>query len=105
EGLSRDLATSIIRSFEKSGLRVHPFAPVRDNVVREGREWVPAIIRYNVVPARLLLEIGNLGNRKDRELLRTRKHRRALADAIYKGIAEFYAEDGGEPRTVVTAAR
>ena len=54
EGLSRDLAWSIIRSFERSGLQIHPFNPVRDNVVREGREWLPAIIRYNQVPARLL---------------------------------------------------
>ena len=104
EGLSRDLATSIIRSFEASGLKVHPFNPVRDNVVREGREWVPAIIRYNVVPTRLLLEVGNLGNRKDRELIQTRKHRTQLAEAIYRGIAEFYSQEAGG-RGVVTAAR
>jgi N-acetylmuramoyl-L-alanine amidase len=103
EGLSRDLAASIIASFEKNKLRVHPFNPVRDNVVREGRAWVPAIIRYNVVPTRLLLEVGNLGNRRDRELIKTRKHRRALAEAIYEGIAEFYAQDAGEERAVVAA--
>ena len=102
EGLSRDLAASIIESFTKNGLKVHPFNPVRDNVVREGREWVPAIIRYNQVPARLLLEVCNLGNRRDRELLKTRRFRTQLADGIYKGIADFYAEsDGG----LVTAAR
>src|SRR5205085_2121019 len=55
EGLSRDLAESIIDSFEEADLKVHPFDPVRDNVVREGREWVPAVIRYNLVPTRLLL--------------------------------------------------
>ena len=33
-----------------SDLKVHPFNPVRDNVVRDGREWVPAVIRYNLDP-------------------------------------------------------
>jgi N-acetylmuramoyl-L-alanine amidase len=104
EGLSRDLANSIIQSFTKQGLKVHPFNPVRDNVVREGREWVPAIIRYNQVPTRLLLEVCNLGNRRDRELLKTRRFRTQLADGIYRGIAEFYAESGGG-QGLVTAAR
>src|SRR5262249_8253068 len=34
EGLSRDLADSILEAFEEKGLKVHPFNPVRDNVVR-----------------------------------------------------------------------
>lgn len=104
EGLSRDLAESIIQSFRNNGLKVHPFNPVRDNVVREGREWVPAIIRYNVVPARLLLEICNLGNRRDRELIKTKKYRTDVAQAIYRGIADFYVQDG-EGRGVVAEAR
>ena len=72
EGLSRELAESIVDSFETHHLNVHPFNPVRDSVVRDGREWVPAIIRYNLVPTRLLLEVCNLGNRYDRELIKTR---------------------------------
>jgi len=104
EGLSRGLAESIIESFRSNGLKVHPFNPVRDNVVREGREWVPAIIRYNMVPTRLLLEICNLGNRRDRDLIKTRKYRSEVAEAIYRGIADFYAQDG-EGWGVVTAAR
>src|SRR5262249_43717326 len=71
EGLSRDLAESIIDAFDERGLKVHPFNPVRDNVVRNGREWVPAVIRYNLIPTRVLLEICNLGNAKDRTLVTT----------------------------------
>ena len=48
EGLSRDLAESIVDAIESKGLQVHAFNPVRDNVVRNGREWVPAVIRYNL---------------------------------------------------------
>ena len=92
EGLSRELAESIINSFERSKLKVHPFNPVRDNVVREGREWVPAIIRHNVVPTRTLIEVCNLGNRRDRELIKTKRYRQQLAQAIYDGIVGFYEE-------------
>ncbi|HSP32973.1 MAG TPA: N-acetylmuramoyl-L-alanine amidase, partial [Thermoanaerobaculia bacterium] len=95
EGLSRDLAENVIGAFEDEKLQVHAFNPVRDNVMRDGREWVPAIIRYNVVPTRLLLEICNLGNRRDRELIKTRAFRQKVAEAVYRGLVEFYS-DGDE---------
>ena len=90
EGLSRDLAESIIDAFDEDGLKVHPFNPVRDNVVRNGREWVPAVIRYNLIPTRLLLEICNLGNDKDRALIKTKKYRQRVAEAIYQGLVNYY---------------
>jgi N-acetylmuramoyl-L-alanine amidase len=93
EGLSRNLAQSIVSSFQNNALKVHPFAPVRDNVIRGGKEWVPAVIRHNQIPTRLLLEVCNLGNRKDRELIKTKKYRQDLAQAIYEGLVAFYARD------------
>ncbi|HEX7707890.1 MAG TPA: N-acetylmuramoyl-L-alanine amidase [Thermoanaerobaculia bacterium] len=93
EGLSRSFATSVIGAFEKKGLKVHPYAPVRDNVIRRGGAWVPAIIRHNQVPTRMLLEVCNLGNAKDRELMKTKKYRQQLAEAIYEGIVDFYAQN------------
>jgi N-acetylmuramoyl-L-alanine amidase len=104
EGLSRDLAEAMIDSFDASRLDVHPFNPVRDSVVRDGREWVPAIIRYNLVPTRMLLEICNLGNAGDRALIRTKKYREQVADAIYQGLVDFYA-DREEPRVVASGNR
>jgi N-acetylmuramoyl-L-alanine amidase len=93
EGLSRDLAESVIDAFASNGLKVHPFQPVRDNVIRQsGKEWVPAVIRHNQVPTRLLLEVCNLGNKKDRELIKTTKYRQQLAEAIYAGLVDFYTE-------------
>jgi N-acetylmuramoyl-L-alanine amidase len=92
EGLSRDLAESIVDKLEDAGLKVHPFNPVRDNVVRNGREWVPAVIRYNAVPTRVLIEICNLGNERDRALMQTAAYREKVARAIYDGIVAFYAD-------------
>ena len=104
EGLSRDLAESIVDTFQEKGLKVHPFHPVRDSVVRDGREWVPAIIRYNLVPARLLLEICNLGNSDDRKMMTTRAWRQKVAEAIYEGLVSFYADRGGNRSSGLTTA-
>ena len=107
EGLSRQLAESLIESFRGKKLPVHPFEPVRDNVIRHRKEWVPAVIRNNQVPTRLLLEVCNIGNSKDRELLKTKKHRQQLAQAIYEGIVDFYAtprEERTKPAVLASGA-
>ncbi len=94
EGLSRDLAQTVMTSFTRNGLKVHPFEPVRDNVIRRKSEWVPAVIRHNMVPTRMLLEVCNLGNEKDRALIKTKKYRQQLAEAIYQGLVDFYSREG-----------
>jgi N-acetylmuramoyl-L-alanine amidase len=104
EGLSRALAETIMEAFGRNGLKVHPFEPVRDNVIRGGREWVPAVIRHNQVPTRMLLEVCNLGNKKDRELLQTKKYRQQLADAIYRGLVDFYGRSDATPATTRAAS-
>src|SRR5687768_14622796 len=104
EGLSRDVAESIMTSFARKGLKVHPFEPVRDNVIRNRREWVPAIIRHNQIPTRMLLEVCNLGNPRDRELIQTKKHRQQLAEAVYAGLLDFYAAGGERPGVVAARA-
>jgi N-acetylmuramoyl-L-alanine amidase len=70
--------------------------------VRDGREWVPAVIRYNLVPTRLLLEICNLGNKNDRDAMKTKKWRESVAQAVYRGLVQFYDERDEAP---VVAAR
>jgi N-acetylmuramoyl-L-alanine amidase len=106
EGLSRDLADSIIDAFDADGLKVHPFNPVRDNVVRNGREWVPAVIRYNLIPTRLLLEICNLGNAKDRALMKTKKYRQRVAEAIYQGLVNYYNDrEDDRPAPAIASGR
>jgi N-acetylmuramoyl-L-alanine amidase len=102
EGLSRELAESVMESFGRKGLKVHPFDPVRDNVIRRGKEWVPAVIRHNQVPTRMLLEVCNLGNRKDRELIQTKQYRQKVAEAMFAGIVDFYASgERNAPSAVV----
>jgi N-acetylmuramoyl-L-alanine amidase len=90
EGLSRELATEILDALREDNLPVHPFKPVRESVIRNRRQWVPAVLRYNAVPAKLLLEVCNLANAEDRELLQTRAYRQRMAEAVVRGILGYY---------------
>jgi N-acetylmuramoyl-L-alanine amidase len=100
EGISRDLAEHIVASFRSSGLPLHAFEPIRRNVIRGGREWVPAILRYNRIPARVLVEVCNLNNPEDRDLLRTRAYRETVAGALVEALIDFY---GGKARGQVAS--
>jgi N-acetylmuramoyl-L-alanine amidase len=95
EGLSRELAESLVRSFHTAGLAVHPDKPVREKVIRKRREWVPAVLRYNSVPAQVLLEVCNLANQEDRKLIQTQEFRQQVADRIVQGIVDYYGNSSG----------
>ncbi|KAA0252244.1 MAG: N-acetylmuramoyl-L-alanine amidase [Acidobacteria bacterium] len=103
EGVSTRLAESLLGAVRQAGLPVHRFGPVRTHVVRGGREWVPAVLRYNRIPARVLVEISNLGNAEDRELTRTRAYRQAMAEALLGGILEYFGAEEEPPAAAVAA--
>ncbi len=90
EGLSRDLAERIIAAFKNDKLGIHPFKPVRDRIFRGRKAWVPAVLRYNAVPAKLLLEVCNLANAEDRKLLATREFRDQVADSVLDGLLTYF---------------
>jgi N-acetylmuramoyl-L-alanine amidase len=92
EGLSRELAKEIVAALHEGGLPVHPFSPVRDRVIRNHSEWVPAVLRYNQVPAKMLLEVCNLANEEDRRLVQTRAYRQKVSEAIVRGLLAYYGE-------------
>jgi len=94
EGASTTLANTIVSALREAGLPVHPFSPVRTHVIRGGREWVPAVLRYNRVPNRVLVELANLGNEEDRALLKTRGFRDAVAESLASAVVSFF---GGPP--------
>jgi N-acetylmuramoyl-L-alanine amidase len=105
EGLSRQLAKQVIGAFEELELPVHPFTPVRDHIIRNRSEWVPAVLRYNSVPAKMLLEVCNLNNDLDRRLLQTRGYRQHVADAVVRGLLAYYGQSASLPAVRVAKAK
>jgi N-acetylmuramoyl-L-alanine amidase len=104
EGLSRELAKQVVASFQTGGLPVHPFKPVRDKIIRNDGEWVPAILRYNSIPAKILLEVCNLANDQDRKLIQTRAYRQQVAEAVVRGLLAYYGQDTGSTSQQVAAS-
>lgn len=90
EGVSTRLAERILGAIRDNGLPVHPFSPVRTHVIRGGREWVPAVLRYNRIPNRVLLEIANLANDADRELTLSKRFRQNMAESIAIGLLDYF---------------
>lgn len=101
EGLSRDLAGHILDAFGASGLAIHPDRPVREKVIRGRRKYVPAVIRYNAIPSKILLEVCNLANTKDRALIQTQAFRQQVAEAIVRGILGYYGQAEGAAELLV----
>lgn len=92
EGLSRDLAAHVIAALRDRDLDIHPFKPIRDQIYRGKRAWVPAVLRYNAIPAKVLFEVCNLANAADRKLLTTREFRERAAEAVVDGILRYFKE-------------
>ena len=103
EGASTSLAEKLIGAFRRRGLPVHQFRPVRTHVIRKGREWVPAVLRYNQVPNRVLFELANLSNEEDRELTEARAYRQECAEALADGLVAFFG-GGAAPAPAAPAA-
>jgi len=97
EGLSREMATRTIAAFRERNLPVHPYKPVRERIIRQRGEFVPAVLRYNSIPAKMLVEVCNLANGEDRRLIQTRAFRQQVAEAIVAGILGYYGEDEQQP--------
>jgi N-acetylmuramoyl-L-alanine amidase len=107
EGLSRELAEKIVAEMGARGLALHPTKPIREKIIRQHSAWVPAVLRYNAVPAKVLVEIANLANTEDRRLIQTRAFRQQVAESIAQGILAYYDADDATlpPVQVATTAK
>jgi N-acetylmuramoyl-L-alanine amidase len=86
----------MIDSMRRHGIAIHPNKPVRDRVIRGKRAWVPAVLRFNAVPAKILIEVCNLANGADRRLIQTRAFREEVARAVVDGLLAYYGVKPGE---------
>lgn len=98
EGYSMDLADELLASLKRHGVETLSYHPVRDRVTRGRREYVPAVIRHNPVPTKLLLEVANLKNYRDCRSLMNPEYRERVAKAYVDALRHYY--DRTESRLV-----
>lgn len=91
EAVSRKLAAALVRDLKRDDLPVQPYQPVRDRVIRGRDIWLPAVLRGNAVPAKVLVEMVNLNNPDDAALFRRAKDRDRLAKALASGLSDFFS--------------
>jgi len=96
EAVSRKLAESIVAAYDEGGLPVQPHQPVRGRIIRGQRRYVPAVIRGNMVPTKVLVEIVNLSNPEDAALLASARDRDRLAGGLVRSLFDYFGEPGPE---------
>ena len=101
EGLSRDLGDAIIAGVRAAGAAIHGYGPVRGSIQRGGL-MVPAVLRYNRVPAAVLVEACNLNNPEDQRSLRDPVFRQAFAEGVVDGLVAYF--DGRTAQASTSAA-
>ncbi|HEX4826462.1 MAG TPA: N-acetylmuramoyl-L-alanine amidase [Candidatus Polarisedimenticolaceae bacterium] len=94
EAVSRKLAGAIVQDLKKDDLPVQPFQPVRDRVIRGGEIWLPAVLKGNAVPAKVLVEMVNLNNADDAALLAHAADRDRLAASLSDALATYFGKGG-----------
>lgn len=92
EAVSRRWAEAIVSSFKGQGLPLQAYQPVRDKVVMGRNKWLPAVLRGNAVPNKLLVELVNLSNAEDAALLASARWRDQLARALLNAIYLHFGE-------------
>lgn len=105
EGLSRELAHSLLGALSKRDITVHDNKPVRDKIIRKRNSYVPAVLRYNEVRAAALVEICNLANAEDRALMRKLSFRQRVAEGLVEGILTYYGYSAEPALEIARAAR
>ncbi len=88
-------AQVFIQQAKLSDINVHRSKPIRSVIRRHAhsRPFVPAVLRYNRIPTRCLIEVCNLANKSDRALLRQHDFRQAIADTFVSGLYTTYGLD------------
>lgn len=91
---STQFASHFVKASRDVDVRVHDEKPIRSLIIRDPRRpFVPAILRFNRVPARVLIEICNISNPNDQNLLKRPDFRQKVADAFVTAVLRTYGNN------------
>jgi len=92
EAVSSRFADAVIAGFKAEHLPVQPHQPVRNRIIRGRWKGVPAVLRGNAIPHKVLVEMVNLSNPADAALLASAQHRSELASGLFRAIAGYFGD-------------
>lgn len=88
---SMAFASNWVESARRAKIPVHKQKPIRTVIHRSSnRSFVPAVVKYNRIPTRSLIEVCNLNNKKDREEMKRPEFRQKIADVFVEAVYKTY---------------
>ncbi len=90
ESASRRFAQTLANVIEREGILVHKSSPIRDRIIKGKSVYVPAVLRYNAIPTKILIEVVNLNNWGDCKRIRDPNFREAFAEVYVKALIEYF---------------
>ncbi|HQE61492.1 MAG TPA: N-acetylmuramoyl-L-alanine amidase, partial [Candidatus Latescibacteria bacterium] len=93
QALSSGFADALCQRLRSANVGVHGRKPVRGYIIRRsgGGEWVPAILKYNAAPTKILVEIGNIRNENDAANMRDPAWRERFASAYVDAVISHFS--------------
>ena len=94
EALSRIFASTVLNSMRTNNppLKVHDAGDPIRHVIRQSKNkaYLPAVLRYNVTPTKVLIEVANMTNPQDQQRLADPKWRQWFAEAFVNALRAHY---------------
>lgn len=90
EARSRLFAETFLKALKADQIPIHDNRPIRNEIHRSGRNYVPAVIRYSAAATKILVEVANLTNEDDAQNLKDPAFRERYAEALVKGIRAYF---------------
>lgn len=92
EALSRNFAQSVLNALPKHRIKRHePGDPIRNVIWRNGgKAIIPAVLRNNEIPTKVLIETANLTNDTDCKWVSQPWWRDQFADAYVAGLKDYF---------------
>lgn len=99
ERASYALAEIIVQQAQEHGVVIHTPQPIRGKIRNKGT-YSPAVIRYNPISTKLLLEVGNCKNTADAARMLDPKYRQKIAESYVSALEVYYQTNtsGGTQR-------
>lgn len=98
EAMSRSFATTLINTLRTNDppIKVHDAGDPIRNVIRQrgGQAYVPAVLRNNAIPTKVLIEVANMTNPTDQQRLADPRWRQWFAEAFVDALRNHYGDQG-----------
>ncbi len=96
ESQSKKLSKEIAKVFLNKNISLHPYEAIREKIIRYKNSWLPAVLKMNLIPTKVLIEIVNLNNAEDRKALEIKEFRKNLAEGIFEGIVSYFHKNNNK---------